>query len=163
MPQSELEPCILANLAIIASLKPGDKLNTTTPQYYIDTSSYYQCIIRYYYGSNRTSTIDNLQALITAVTAFIGKIGADNIVLLLHPPDHIGNKKRLRRRRHRYRALRRLLGIACINSICILHKILDGAVNGLTNLAETYKTDAVCYDNLVKMATLLATQYAAIK
>lgn len=76
---------LFTNLEIISKLNVYDKLNTNESLFYIDSCNMLQCIVRYWYGSNRNNTITRLNELIELLEKYfqVYKVyknnGSDNI------------------------------------------------------------------------------------
>jgi hypothetical protein len=134
---------LLTNLQILATLQPFDKLNTTSGStFYIDNTSYYQGVIRYYYGSSRTHTITALQTLENDLHSFMT---SHNFPLLLTILP-ISNSKHIRTKKLEQRRLRQLIHPSLSRLYTSILSILPTAISGLTNLISTYNGDATTQD-----------------
>ena len=141
---------LLKNLEILAQLQLYDKLNTNDEILYIDAGYMLQCLVRYYYGCNRSNTIKRLVEICTEIETFFSsnEISAATIRELITPPVFPGNSKNMRAKKLKYRAKIRSIPLEVQEMGKKLLAILPGVIVGLNNLSETYSVDSTTRDEI---------------
>ena len=147
---STLSTSLLKNLEILAQLQLYDKLNTNDEILYIDTGYMLQCLVRYYYGCNRSNTIKRLVEICTEIETFFSSndISADTIRELITPPVFPGNSKNMRAKKLKYRAKIRSIPLEVQEMGKKLIGLLPSVIVGLNNLSETYSVDGTTRDGI---------------
>ena len=142
-----ISPSLVKNLEIISQLQIYDKLNTNNEIIYID-NGYMQFLIRYYYGCNRTNTIDRLTKICESLENYISSIGINIINNIINPPCFYGNNKNLRAKKQKYKNEKKQISNEVLQSIKLLMYLLPKVSIGISNLIETYKNDMITQQEL---------------
>ena len=148
--KSSTSTSLLKNLEILAQLQLYDKLNTNDEILYIDAGYMLQCLVRYYYGCNRSNTIKRLGDICTEIETFFSsnEISSSTIRELITPPVFPGNSKNMRAKKLKYRAKIRSIPVEVQEMGKKLLAILPGVIVGLNNLSETYSVDGTTRDGI---------------
>ena len=148
--KSSTSTSLLKNLEILAQLQLYDKLNTNDEILYIDAGYMLQCLVRYYYGCNRSNTIKRLGDICTEIETFFSsnEISSSTIRELITPPVFPGNSKNMRAKKLKYRAKIRSIPVEVQEMGKKLLAILPGVIVGLNNLSETYSVDSTARDGI---------------
>ena len=157
--KSSTSTSLLKNLEILAQLQLYDKLNTNDEILYIDAGYMLQCLVRYYYGCNRSNTIKRLGDICTEIETFFSsnEISSSTIRELITPPVFPGNSKNMRAKKLKYRAKIRSIPVEVQEMGKKLLAILPGVIVGLNNLSETYSVDSTARDGISSIIKRIET------
>ena len=152
-----ISPSIVKNLEIISQLRIYDKLNTNDEILYIDSGYMLQCLVRYYYGCNRTNTIKRLTEICEIVEQFFYSncIRMNDIREIINPPSFTGSSKNVRAKKLKYRASKKIFPPEIVETGKILLELVPKSIIGIGNLIETYKADDTIRTELEKVKTRL--------
>lgn len=132
---------LFINLKVLSKLKPGQKLFTKNEYLWLDDGNVYtQFVMRWWYGEDRTCTLDKIQEIVRSAIGCGQNIINSELIIHIQNSEIIDQKKK---ETINYWNLERNKFIQIDNHtlIKILYTEMKAALIGLRNLKQSYDDD----------------------